>query len=637
MNQTNKTDLTGDDTLLFPAQFCLILDLRNWDEESENTSDCLVYHYPDDESVRSEVCKQLLGCFLVNQSFTSSSKLLLYSRKSKIRILKHKDFVLFLGNHVKSLGMTIKCQMEFLLNTFQFFYCDFDVLLEACNGDRREFLARMKNIGDVLMELIFSANTEYLSCFGKFPCRIMPRGSRALSELIIPILQECKEKFDVIAGAMLYKNWIICSHFHPNTTSYLSLLRHGRNSEIFNIAFEDNGKLSDKVKIVSVHMPVDELKDYLDKFDNTDESSNSRYRSRQSMVYSPSASIISNRFTSTPVHRRSLSFQHSSTLPDSFPQDFHEISYNSVEIDTSTTDTNSVDRTSCSDYRECDGSSEGSAAAIPMIASLDIGGNAPTHNYHFGKDTEDTGEESTEETQITLLSQVSENMRTEIECEPEMQLHKPSISTQGSINCTEDTDDHTIKFDDTGPAMESNSSPQSLENNNEISSPQSIIKSSSLSNLRWLNNGKDQSHLYEDLKESKRVCLYFQCHSETSLALLLHPDREYDLKRYNSMASSLKYSFMTHSRRYFSTKDNLEDLNQSQRADCINLIAHMESVLNGSQDISNVTLRNHRGTAHMHRLGKRETFLQVPKGVNSAKAQNLASRYFDDGYKVHSL
>ncbi|EDV28549.1 uncharacterized protein TRIADDRAFT_51571 [Trichoplax adhaerens] len=578
MNQTNKTDLTGDDTLLFPAQFCLILDLRNWDEESENTSDCLVYHYPDDESVRSEVCKQLLGCFLVNQSFTSSSKLLLYSRKSKIRILKHKDFVLFLGNHVKSLGMTIKCQMEFLLNTFQFFYCDFDVLLEACNGDRREFLARMKNIGDVLMELIFSANTEYLSCFGKFPCRIMPR-------------------------------------------------------EIFNIAFEDNGKLSDKVKIVSVHMPVDELKDYLDKFDNTDESSNSRYRSRQSMVYSPSASIISNRFTSTPVHRRSLSFQHSSTLPDSFPQDFHEISYNSVEIDTSTTDTNSVDRTSCSDYRECDGSSEGSAAAIPMIASLDIGGNAPTHNYHFGKDTEDTGEESTEETQITLLSQVSENMRTEIECEPEMQLHKPSISTQGSINCTEDTDDHTIKFDDTGPAMESNSSPQSLENNNEISSPQSIIKSSSLSNLRWLNNGKDQSHLYEDLKESKRVCLYFQCHSETSLALLLHPDREYDLKRYNSMASSLKYSFMTHSRRYFSTKDNLEDLNQSQRADCINLIAHMESVLNGSQDISNVTLRNHRGTAHMHRLGKRETFLQVPKGVNSAKAQNLASRYFDDGYK----
>ena len=47
MNRTNNKDVTNDDIFQFPTQFCLILDLRNWDFESENTSECLIYHYPD--------------------------------------------------------------------------------------------------------------------------------------------------------------------------------------------------------------------------------------------------------------------------------------------------------------------------------------------------------------------------------------------------------------------------------------------------------------------------------------------------------------------------------------------------------------------------------------------------------------
>lgn len=47
MNRTNSKDLASDGAFQFPAQFCLILDLRNWDFESENTSECLIYHYPD--------------------------------------------------------------------------------------------------------------------------------------------------------------------------------------------------------------------------------------------------------------------------------------------------------------------------------------------------------------------------------------------------------------------------------------------------------------------------------------------------------------------------------------------------------------------------------------------------------------
>ena len=47
MNRTNNKDVTNDDIFQFPTQFCLILDLRNWDFEGENTSECLIYHYPD--------------------------------------------------------------------------------------------------------------------------------------------------------------------------------------------------------------------------------------------------------------------------------------------------------------------------------------------------------------------------------------------------------------------------------------------------------------------------------------------------------------------------------------------------------------------------------------------------------------
>lgn len=47
--------------------------------------------------------------------------------------------------------------------------------------------------------------------------------------------------------------------------------------------------------------------------------------------------------------------------------------------------------------------------------------------------------------------------------------------------------------------------------------------------------------------------------------------------------------------------------------------------------------RNQHSIAYMRRQGKRETFIQAPKGVSPVVAQSLSSQNFDDRIKVRSL
>lgn len=161
----------------------------------------------------------------------------------------------------------------------------------------------------------------------------------------------------------------------------------------------DEGKLSDKVKIITIYLPENELDDYLDEFNNEDEVINNYFDNQSRLAYSSSASAINDRLTSTPVHRRNLRSRHSSTLPEGITGDFLEMSCDSVDIDTSTTDTNSVDRTSYSEYMECDGSSQGSTV-MPILSSGSSEGNILARKYSFDDDKMGTDEENGDKTEI---------------------------------------------------------------------------------------------------------------------------------------------------------------------------------------------------------------------------------------------
>ncbi|XP_028415224.1 uncharacterized protein LOC114538272 [Dendronephthya gigantea] len=254
----------------FEGSIFFVYDRHFLQKEEDLLEDAIIYFYPHSMPIDNQcrLCGQLMGLVQFTDSVFGSCPALFRFDNEKIAVKHVGKYSLALAGNSFEPDSALLATVDRLYFLFAFYHGSINQVELECDNDREKFIPEIHVIWEQYLAFIRNYGDNLPSVFNPIPYLPLKNDLNFYFLKASHILESCQRRPQIIAGAILYNRFILCSHLTDPITRCLLLLKPNQEHHPA-MPIETGYQLPFGVRLFNVYLTRNDLTEILVNNENS--------------------------------------------------------------------------------------------------------------------------------------------------------------------------------------------------------------------------------------------------------------------------------------------------------------------------------------------------------------------------------